>query len=80
MPAVIASHSTARVLTSELVRGHDFAWLCAQPDALRQRAAEVMYRFVWCSMFRHRAFNGDPHPGNYRFHPDGRSPSSTSAA
>jgi predicted unusual protein kinase regulating ubiquinone biosynthesis (AarF/ABC1/UbiB family) len=22
-------------------------------------------------MFRHRAFNGDPHPGNYRFHPDG---------
>ena len=71
IPGVIASHSTARVLTSELVRGRDFAWLCAQPDALRQRAAEVMYRFVWCSMFRHRAFNGDPHPGNYRFHEDG---------
>jgi predicted unusual protein kinase regulating ubiquinone biosynthesis (AarF/ABC1/UbiB family) len=71
IPDVIASHSTARVLTSELVRGHDFAWLCAQPDALRQRAAEVLYRFVWCSMFRHRAFNGDPHPGNYLFHPDG---------
>ncbi|MEX2209179.1 MAG: AarF/ABC1/UbiB kinase family protein [Myxococcota bacterium] len=71
IPDVIASHSTARVLTSELVGGHDFAWLCAQPDALRQRAAEVMYRFVWCSMFRHRAFNGDPHPGNYRFHADG---------
>jgi predicted unusual protein kinase regulating ubiquinone biosynthesis (AarF/ABC1/UbiB family) len=71
VPAVIASHSTARVLTAELAGGHDFAWLCAQPDEQRQRAAEVMYRFVWCSMFRHRAFNGDPHPGNYRFHADG---------
>ena len=27
VPAVIASHSTARVLTSELAGGHDFAWL-----------------------------------------------------
>jgi hypothetical protein len=31
----------------------------------------VLYRFVWGSMFRHRAFNGDPHPGNYLFHADG---------
>ncbi len=71
IPPVIASHSTARVLTSGLVGGHDFTWLRAQPDAVRQRAAEVLYRFVWGSMFRHRAFNGDPHPGNYRFHEDG---------
>ena len=71
VPGVITSHSTRRVLTSELVRGRDFAWLRAQPDALRQRAAEVLYRFVWGSMFRHRAFNGDPHPGNYLFHADG---------
>jgi predicted unusual protein kinase regulating ubiquinone biosynthesis (AarF/ABC1/UbiB family) len=72
VPAVIASHSTKRVLTMELARGGDFAWLRAQPDAVRQRAAEVVYRFVWGSMFRHRAFNGDPHPGNYRFDADGR--------
>jgi len=71
IPAVIGSHSSARVLTSDLVRGNDFAWLRAQPDEVRQRAAEVMYRFVWGSMFRHRAFNGDPHPGNYLFHEDG---------
>jgi predicted unusual protein kinase regulating ubiquinone biosynthesis (AarF/ABC1/UbiB family) len=71
VPAVIASHSTARVLTMELARGGDFAWLRAQPDAVRQRAAEVVYRFVWGSMFRHRAFNGDPHPGNYRFGENG---------
>jgi predicted unusual protein kinase regulating ubiquinone biosynthesis (AarF/ABC1/UbiB family) len=72
VPAVVASHSTKRVLTMELARGGDFAWLRAQPEALRQRAAEVVYRFVWGSMFRHRAFNGDPHPGNYRFGADGR--------
>jgi predicted unusual protein kinase regulating ubiquinone biosynthesis (AarF/ABC1/UbiB family) len=67
VPAVIASHSTKRVLTMELATGGDFRWLRAQPDSLRQRAAEIVYRFVWGSMFRHRAFNGDPHPGNYRF-------------
>jgi predicted unusual protein kinase regulating ubiquinone biosynthesis (AarF/ABC1/UbiB family) len=72
VPAVIASHSTKRVLTMELAHGSDFAWLRAQPDAVRQRAAEIVYRFVWGSMFRHRAFNGDPHPGNYRFAADGR--------
>ena len=71
VPEVVASHSTGRVLTMELARGGDFDWLCAQPDALRQRAAEIVYRFVWGSMFRHRAFNGDPHPGNYRFAEDG---------
>lgn len=71
IPEVIGSHSTARVLTSALVRGHDFAWLRAQSDEIRQSAAEVLYRFVWGSMFRHRAFNGDPHPGNYLFHEDG---------
>ena len=71
VPAIVASHSTRRVLTMELARGGDFAWLCAQPEPLRQRAAEVVYRFVWGSMFRHRAFNGDPHPGNYRFADDG---------
>ncbi len=72
VPAVVASHSTKRVLTMELAHGSDFAWLRAQPDPVRQRAAEIVYRFVWGSMFRHRAFNGDPHPGNYRFAPDGR--------
>ena len=71
VPAVIASHSTKRVLTMELARGGDFAWLRAQPESVRQRAAEIVYRFVWGSMFRHRAFNGDPHPGNYRFGDDG---------
>jgi len=31
----------------------------------------VLFRFAQGSIYRHRCFNGDPHPGNYRFHPDG---------
>lgn len=72
VPRVCESHSTGRVLTSAYAEGHDFTWLQAQPDAVRQRAAEVLYRFVFASMLHHRAFNGDPHPGNYRFDAEGR--------
>ena len=37
----------------------------------KQRAAEILFRFAQGSIHRHGVFNGDPHPGNYRFHPDG---------
>ena len=35
-------------------------------------AAETIYRFAFGSLYRLAAFNGDPHPGNYLFHPGGR--------
>ena len=38
----------------------------------RDLAAETIFRFVFRSLYRMRAFNGDPHPGNYLFHGDGR--------
>jgi predicted unusual protein kinase regulating ubiquinone biosynthesis (AarF/ABC1/UbiB family) len=31
----------------------------------------VVFRFAQGSLHEHRVFNGDPHPGNYRFHRDG---------
>ena len=37
----------------------------------KQRAGEVIWRFGQHSIQRLGAFNGDPHPGNYRFHHDG---------
>ena len=40
-------------------------------DAQRQHVAEVIFRFVQGSIYRNGVFNGDPHPGNYRFHDDG---------
>ncbi len=35
-------------------------------------AGETIFRFVFRSLYRMQAFNGDPHPGNYLFHGNGR--------
>jgi len=72
VPRVVPERSGAHVLTSERARGHDFDWLVAQPQPFRNAVAEVLFRFVFESIFRHHVFNGDPHPGNYLFHDDGR--------
>ncbi len=71
VPAVIASHSSARVLTSELAPGKRFADAVQAPVELRQKWGEVLYRFMCESIFTHGMFNGDPHPGNYLFNDDG---------
>jgi predicted unusual protein kinase regulating ubiquinone biosynthesis (AarF/ABC1/UbiB family) len=71
IPEVIAELSTACVLTTELADGFGWAELMARPQADRDRAGEVIFRFVFRSLYRMGAFNGDPHPGNYLFHDDG---------
>ncbi len=72
VPDVVAERSGRRVLTSEWVDGRRWEEFLATADrSARQRAGEVLFRFAQGSVHRHRVFNGDPHPGNYRFHPDG---------
>jgi len=72
IPALIPELSTERVLTSDWVDGLSFQSFMDQstPEA-RQRAGEIIWRFSQHSILRLGAFNGDPHPGNYRFAPDG---------
>jgi predicted unusual protein kinase regulating ubiquinone biosynthesis (AarF/ABC1/UbiB family) len=72
VPEVITQFSTARILVSELVVGHSFADVLTWPQEQRDMAGEAIFRFVFRSLYRFRAFNGDPHPGNYIFHKDGR--------
>lgn len=72
VPAVLDDHSTARVLTTELAEGVRFDEMERWPQAERDLAAEAIFRFVFRSIHRLHAFNGDPHPGNYLFRPDGR--------
>lgn len=72
VPKVFHEYSTARVLITELVSGHSFAEVLTWPQEERDRAGEAIFRFVFRSLYRFRAFNGDPHPGNYIFHRDGR--------
>ena len=59
--------STGRVLTTELAEGARFDELLTWPQDERNLAAEAIYRFVFGSLYRLGAFNGDPHPGNYLF-------------
>jgi predicted unusual protein kinase regulating ubiquinone biosynthesis (AarF/ABC1/UbiB family) len=72
VPKVFHEYSTARVLITELVSGHSFSEVLTWPQEERDRAGEAIFRFVFRSLYRFRAFNGDPHPGNYIFHRDGR--------
>ena len=72
IPAIIDGLSTRRVITSELSGGARFAELATWPQHERDLAAETIYRFVFRSLYHVRAFNGDPHPGNYLFHRGGR--------
>jgi predicted unusual protein kinase regulating ubiquinone biosynthesis (AarF/ABC1/UbiB family) len=72
VPHVLPELSTSRVLTSELDSGASFDELLTWPQHDRDLAAETMHRFVFRSLYRLHAFNGDPHPGNYLFHRGGR--------
>jgi predicted unusual protein kinase regulating ubiquinone biosynthesis (AarF/ABC1/UbiB family) len=72
VPGIIGEFSTRRVVTSELADGARFAELASWSQEERDLAAETIYRFVFRSLYELRAFNGDPHPGNYLFHRGGR--------
>ena len=72
VPDVVAERSSRRVLTSRWVGGMTFDQLLASaPQDTRDRAAEAIFRFAQSSILKERCFNGDPHPGNYRFGPSG---------
>ncbi len=72
VPNVLASLSTGKVLTSELVTGSTWSTALTWDQDQRDLAGECLFRFVFRSLYGMHAFNGDPHPGNYLFHGDGR--------
>ncbi len=72
VPRLVPELSTRRVLTTEWVDGLSFEeFRRTASAATKQRAGEVIWRFAQHAVLRHGAFNGDPHPGNYKFHRDG---------
>ncbi len=72
VPNLVPEYSTEKLLTTEWVDGMTFDQFraSASPDT-KQRAGETVWRFAQHAIVRHGAFNGDPHPGNYKFHHDG---------
>lgn len=72
VPEVVTERSSRRVLTTVLDPGQPFYPFCeGASQTARDRAGAIIFRASMGSIFRHLAFNGDPHPGNYLFAPDG---------
>jgi predicted unusual protein kinase regulating ubiquinone biosynthesis (AarF/ABC1/UbiB family) len=74
VPRVHPDFTAAGVLTSEWVEGvHQAEWLTSGPtQAERDRAGGAIWDFYLGSLFRHRIFNCDPHPGNQIYLSNGR--------
>jgi predicted unusual protein kinase regulating ubiquinone biosynthesis (AarF/ABC1/UbiB family) len=72
VPEVIHPLCSARVLTTDLAAGATWREALAWDQCQRDQIGEGLFRFVFRSLYRMQAFNGDPHPGNYLFHGDGR--------
>ena len=72
VPRVRTDLSTTRVLVSEYVEGERFEAVRARDQAERDRYGEIVFRFYFGLLYRHRIALGDPHPGNYLLCPDGR--------
>jgi predicted unusual protein kinase regulating ubiquinone biosynthesis (AarF/ABC1/UbiB family) len=71
IPEVVDGYCTKRILTTELANGRRWSEMIDDSQEVRDRVGEVIFRFVFRSLYRFGAFNGDPHPGNYLFHDDG---------
>ncbi|MEL7210953.1 MAG: AarF/UbiB family protein, partial [Actinomycetota bacterium] len=72
VPDVVPGLSARRVLTTDLAAGARFTEVEGWSQPERDLAAEAIFRFVFGSLYRLHAFNGDPHPGNYLFQPGGQ--------
>jgi len=72
VPEVLPTFCGRTVLTSELVNGHTWAEMKTWSQHERDLVGETLFRFVFRSLYGLHAFNGDPHPGNYLFHRDGK--------
>lgn len=73
IPEVHHSLTTRRVLTTDFCEGESYADFCKNgSQEARNKAGETIWRFTFRSMLRHGMLYADPHPGNYRFLPDGR--------
>ncbi|HEV3002207.1 MAG TPA: AarF/ABC1/UbiB kinase family protein [Solirubrobacteraceae bacterium] len=72
VPDVVTSLSHEKVVVTEFVDGRGFEELKQLPQDERNRIGEIIYRFYYGTMYRHRQFSGDPHPGNSLLLDDGR--------
>lgn len=71
IPDVVPELSTDRVLTMTYLHGMDWAAAQQADQDLKNTWAEVITRFTDANYRHANLMHNDPHPGNYRFGPDG---------
>ena len=73
VPRVHHALTTRRVLTLEFIEGIGYGEFAEKADqAAKNRAGLAIWRFTFRSLLQNGVLYADPHPGNYRFLPDGR--------
>ena len=72
IPAVNERLSGRRVLTSAFEEGVVLDRLLEADQHTRDHYGELIFRFVFRSLYQLGLFNGDPHPGNYIVLPKGK--------
>jgi predicted unusual protein kinase regulating ubiquinone biosynthesis (AarF/ABC1/UbiB family) len=72
VPRVDTELSRRRVLVTDWIDGIGFGEVATEPDATRDRYAEIVYRFFYETAQHLGLALGDPHPGNYLLCADGR--------
>lgn len=72
VPGVDTDLSRRRVLVTEWVDGMGAGRVAKEPDPVRDRYVEIVYRFFYGTVRELGLALGDPHPGNYLLCPDGR--------
>lgn len=71
IPRVFSDFVARRVLVTEWIDGMNMDEALTMSEEVRAKFAANMWRFVFRGNLVGGAFNADPHPGNYIFHPDG---------
>ena len=72
IPKLVPEFSTEHRADHRVDRRDGFDEFRKKAVARHQAAVgEVIWRFAQNAIFRYGVFNGDPHPGNYKFHHDG---------
>jgi predicted unusual protein kinase regulating ubiquinone biosynthesis (AarF/ABC1/UbiB family) len=71
IPRVYPELGSGRVLVQEFIEGKPFAAARDMPADLRNRYAEIIFRFTFGCIHRHGLFQADPHAGNYLLLDDG---------
>src|SRR4051794_35053292 len=72
VPGVDTGPTTRRVLVTDWVDGISFDEVTRKPDDVRDRYAQIIYRFFYLTALDLGVALGDPHPGNYLLCDDGR--------